>query len=362
MIAAGVMSPVAALTRITLCALGALALLGGEAPRGDTARKLSGVGPTFWVVPSGGHFAQDQPELDVEFDFGVGAVPGRISVFVPAGFELYPARPVGSDVGLASVYAADYSRGGVTRTLLEGSVTAAALDDAAEESAQECSPGRHLGRWLIGLSLLGQSVDVPVYLAEPRADDPARAGVRLDVCPPAIANSGALLPISQLTLLLPELEPPSARGSYVWRAVVAPLAPDQRTILATSAYELRAAVLVPHKLTLAGRYLNHAALLHGTLRASGQPRPGVPVTLIKLVRTVTPDGARFHDVAVAAMRTKANGAYAFRVPLRKSAGFIAIASATERACTGAALAPRGCLNMTTAGTESDPITISTGRR
>jgi hypothetical protein len=115
-------------------------------------------------------------------------------------------------------------------------------------------------------------------------------------------------------------------------------------------------------LTLAGRYLKHAALLHGALRASGQPRPGVPIVLIKLVRTVTPGGVRVQDAVVATMRTKADGTYAFRVPLRKSAGFIAIASATERGCTGAALAPRGCLGTTTAGTESDPVTISAGGR
>ena len=352
------MFPAATLMRLTFGALGALALLGGGVARGETAQ--SG-GPTFWVVPSGGHFAQDEPEVDVKFGFGTN-VPGRISVFVPAGFELYPARPVGSDVGVASVYAADYAHGGVTRTLLAGSVTAAPLDAAAEEAAQVCSPRRHVAQWSIGLSLLGQPIDVPIYLAEQAAGDPAGAGLRLDICPPAIASSGILLPVSELTLMLPELEPPTARGSYVWRATVAPLAPDQRTILVANAYELRAAVLVPHRLTLAGRYLNHVALLHGALRASGQPRPGVPITLIKLVRTVTPSGVRFRDMAVAAMRTKADGTYAFRVPLRKSAGFIAIASATQRGCAGDALAPRGCLNVTTAGTESDPVTISAGGR
>jgi len=352
------MFPAATLIRISLSALGALALLGGGVARGETAQ--SG-GPTFWVLPSGGHFAQDEPELDLEFDFGTN-VPGRISIFVPTGFELYPARPVGSDVGLATVHAADYSHGGATRTVLQGSVTAAALDAAAEEAAQACSPGRHLAHWSIGLSLLGQPIDVPIYLAEPGAGDPAGAGLRLDVCPPAIASSGILLPVSELTLLLPELEPPAARGSYVWRAIVAPLGPDQRTILAANAYELRAAVLVPHRLTLTGRYLGHAAVLQGALRASGQPRSGVPIVLIKLVRTVTPGGVRVQDAVVASMRTKADGTYAFRVPLRKSAGFVAVAQATDRGCTGVALAPRGCLNTTTAGTESDPITISAGRR
>ena len=344
----------ATLTRISFGALGALALLGGGVARGETAQSA---GATFWVLPSGGHFAQDEAELDLAFEFGAN-VPGRIRVFVPTGFELYPARPVGSDVGVASVHAAEYAHGGVTRTSLAGSVTATALD---EEAAQACSPGRHVARWSIGLSLLGQPIDVPIYLAEPGAGDPAGTGLRLDLCPPAIASSGILLPISELTLMLPELEPPAARGSYVWRAIVAPLAPDQRTTLSENAYELRATILVPHRLTLAGRYLRHAALLHGVLRASGQPRPGVPITLIKLVRTVTPGGVRVQDAVVGTVRTKADGTYAFRVPLRKSAGFVAIASATVRACVGAAVAPRGCLNTTTAGAESDPVTISPGR-
>jgi hypothetical protein len=352
------MFPAATLTRFTFGALAALALLGGGVARGETAQ--SG-GPAFWVLPAGGHFAQDDPELDLAFEFGANA-PGRVSIFVPTRFELYPVRPVGSDVGVASVYAADYAHGGVTRTLLAGSVTAAPLDAAAEDAAQVCSPGRHVARWSIGLSLLGQPIDVPIYLAELAAGDPAGVGLRLDICPPAIASSGILLPVSELTLLLPELEPPTARGSYVWRAIVSPLAPDQRTILTDNSYELRAAVLVPHRLTLSGRYLRHAALLHGALRASGQPRAGVPVTLIKLVRTVTPGGVRVQDTAVASTRTKADGTYAFRVPLRKSAGFVAIASGTERRCTGAALAPRGCVNTTTAGTESDPVTISAGGR
>lgn len=350
-----------AATRVVLAAaIGATLLSSGTAA--GASERSAAAGSSFVVWASGGHFAQDGPELDLAFEFDAdSSPPGRVSIYVPAGFQLYPTRPVGSNVGTATLYAADYSGGSTARTAAEGEIRSTILTAQVEQAAQECSPGKHLAQWLVSLSILGQPVEVPIYLADVEAGDQAAKALRLDVCPAPFAGDGTL-PISQLQLALPDLEPPTAHGSYLWRSVVTPLAPDRRTLLAGNAYELRSLVLVPHRLTLKGRYASaHTALLQGGLSALGSPRAGVRIYLVKLLRTVTLGGSTTNDGYVASTRTKQDGTFKFRVTLRRSAGFIAIAEDTSKACAGRSDAPHGCLSTTTAGVASDPVTVSVRR-
>src|SRR5207244_1395658 len=88
-------------------------------------------------------------------------------------------------------------------------------------------------------------------------------------------SAAKVLPIRTLGLSLTDVDPPTRHGSYLWRAVVTPLATDRKTTKPEHAYELRAVVPVPDELTLTGTYLprRHAVLLHGRLSANGSPRP-----------------------------------------------------------------------------------------
>jgi hypothetical protein len=353
----------ATIARIALAAALACTPLFADGAARASERVPGAQGPVMFVNTPGGHFAQDAPELDLTFDFTQDLrVPGRITVYVPAGFEIYPDRPAGSGVGAARIYAADYTGGATTLSLLDGDITAVTLDAAAETAAQACSPGPHIGLWNLRLSLLGKPLDLPIYLAAAGPADPAGAALRLDICPPAI-DAGPVLPIEQLSVQLPELTAPATHGSYLWRALVAPLAPDRRTILAEQAYELRALVPVPHKLTLTGAYIakTHTAQLRGSLRANGHARPGVRIKIVKLIRTITPGGYTIHDSLAGTTHTDATGAFSFRAHISRTTGFIAIAADTTNACQGTTSAPRGCLSTTIAGLESDPITISTPR-
>ena len=182
---------------------------------------------------------------------------------------------------------------------MSGEVASAPLDDASEAAAQACSPGTHLAIWTAELSLLGQPIDLPIYVSSAA---PA-GGLILDICTPTlIAAAGGptpLLPMATLTLTLLELDPPTAHGSYLWRASVTPLAPDQHSPLPAKAYELRALVPVPHTLTLHARYepSTRTALLTGRLTADGKPRAGIKIYFDILQRTVTQTGAG-HDGAL----------------------------------------------------------------
>ncbi|MDQ1511856.1 MAG: hypothetical protein QOG50_3700, partial [Actinomycetota bacterium] len=216
--------------RITLAALAAIALGSSGA---NTARSggLVDRGSQLRVHPVGG----DYPELDLSLDLtSDGGLPGRITIYVPTGFQIYPDRPAESAVGTALIESQDSSYGTSTNSTLAGDIVAEPLDPLAEQSAQTCSPGTHLALWRLELSLLGQPLDVPMYLAPTGTGDPAGAQLKLELCPPTLptqdASSAPALPISSLELSLTDLEPPHAHGSYLWRVVVTPLAPDRKTL------------------------------------------------------------------------------------------------------------------------------------
>jgi hypothetical protein len=119
-------------------------------------------------------------------------------------------------------------------------------------------------------------------------------------------------------------------------------------------------VPVPHRLTLEGEYQprTHRAVVHGMLRVKGRPVPSAVIYLTRLNRTITPHGVTFHDADAAITLTTRAGAYALIIPLHTTRGFLASTPPTAARCTGPTFAPTGCRTTTTAGTESDPITIS----
>ena len=341
--------------RIGLLALSALLLVAPA--HGTTRQPFANEGAWLAVDPLGGEY----PELDLSLSVGDGAPPARLVLYVPTGFALYPDRPVGSPVGQAEAFAADGSFGVGDAALLAGPI-AAVENDA--DAAPGCGQGQRLALWQLQLSLLGQPLDVPIAISAAGPDAPQGAALRLDFCLPQLpAANGALLPINQLRISLDELEAPSARGSYVWHAFVTPLAPDRRTPLQDKTYELRALVPVPHLVTLRGRYdrKKHTALLHGRVTAAGEAEAGVRVWFVRLMRRVTPRGVIFEDSEVGSARTNASGAFTFKSPLRKTAGFVAVVHDSLGRCRGASAAPGGCGSTSTTGTESEPVTVSVPR-
>jgi hypothetical protein len=337
--------------------LAALVMLAGLALGAEPAATSWQGDAQLRITSSDSSYPQVHVALDVATAPGA---PGRITIYVPRGFAIYPDRPAGSAVGSVEITALDDSYGSSTESLLAGDIVA----QPPSTTTPTCAVGAYTGIWELELSLLGQPFDVPLYVADTGDGDPPGAATKLTLCAPTLPTSdpatARAFPISTVDLFLSGLEPPQHRGSYLWRALVTPLAPDRRTLLPDHTYELRAVVPVPHRLTLTGRYVSvqHLAVLHGRLTANGTPRAHVLIRVIALVRRITPDGAIVEDRIAGSTRTSSTGAYSFRAPMKKTTGFVAIAQFTATACQGPRIAPAGCQSTTLPATQSDPITVT----
>jgi hypothetical protein len=295
------------------------------------------------------------PALHLTLDLPdeVGA-PGQITIDVPRGFPIYADRPTGSAVGRVEVTAQDDSFGTYTQSYLAGDVVA--LDPTyAPHPPASCQVSSYTGVWQLKLTLLGQEYDVPVYLVPPAADLPQR----IVICAPSLPAADRPFPISTLDLVLEGIQAPRSTGTYVWHALVTPLAVDRKTPLPARTYELRAVTPVPNRLTLSGRYVPaaRAALLHGSYAPNGAPHDHARITIVALIRKVTSTGPIIDDRIVGHTITTSTGAYSVRVPAKKTTGFVALAAPSLRKCSGTALAPAGCRSLTTPGSESDSFTV-----
>ena len=301
--------------------------------------------PTLTVGVQDGEY----PELGVTLETAERGPPVRLVLYAPHGFLLYPNRPEGSPIGSAMLFAADDFG---SASVLTGQIVAV---PNAPDAAPGCGPAPRDALWQLELSLVGQRLEVPISVSTAGID------TRLDFCIPTLPTAdGAVLPIRKLALTLDDLEPPAVPGRYLWRAVVTPLAPDRRTALADHAYEVRALVPVPHRLSLRGRYVagSHTAVLTGRLSDGDTPHGGVRIEFISLVRKITAKGVRIDDSYAGSTRTSASGTYTFRKRIRKTTGFLAFVENAVGGCAGPSAAPAGCLSTTTTGLDSEPVTVS----
>jgi hypothetical protein len=338
----------------------ALALLAVAAAFASSTRAESASwhGEALLAVTSvGGYY----PELNISLDLPVGgAAPAQVVFYVPRGFPIYPDRAPGSSVGSVQLTAMDDSYGSYTDSTLSGDIVA----QSPSTTAVSCTPGPYVGVWQLELSLLGQPFDVPIYVEPTTAGDPPGSATKLVLCAPMLPSadpsSGRAFPISTLSLSLDDITKPSSHGSYVWRALVTPLAVDRKTPRPAHIYELRASVPVPNLLTLNGKVVRgaRAATLSGRLTGNGAPRSHVSIAIVARVRRVTPTGVQFDDHIVAHATTTSSGAFRARAPLKGPTTFSAVAEQTVTRCRGAAVAPAGCVSTTTAPTESEPLVLT----
>jgi hypothetical protein len=267
-------------------------------------------------------------EIDVTLDVADEPdSPGRITIEVPRGFQIYPNRPDGSTVGSAFLVAEDSSYGTPSQSSLPGNIVASsAVPDPS------CVKGRIAGRWTLQLSLLGQPLDVPIYLLPGGAGFATKLVLCVPLLPRAGSSSARALPIGVLERALQQLERPHDQGSYLWRATITPLAPDRRTLQPERTYELQALVGAQH-LTLAGHFDSNSrrVLLHGRLMGAGHPPAGVRIELVNLVRKVTADGVVNLDHTVGWTTTSRSGTYSVGVQAKTTSGFAPSRSRAARA-------------------------------
>jgi hypothetical protein len=333
-------------------------LLGLSAPVASSVN-ATGVSPLdarLDVSAVGGMY----PELHIAFDLAArGSAPAQITLYVPRGFAIYPDRPPDSSVGAVQLTAFDDSYGGFTDSTLTGDIVAQPIP----ADAAPCAPGPYIGVWQLELSLLGQPYDVPIFLEHTTAGDPPGAGTKLVLCAPTLPSTdpstARAFPISTLDLFLDEVTAPTARGSYLWRALVTPLAVDRKTPRPARTFELRAATPVPNRLTLGANVQRaaHTAVLYGRLTGNGAPRGHTAISIVGLVRRVTPTGIVVDDHVVAHTMTTESGSYRVRLPLKRATTFSAVARETVSRCHGAAVAPAGCVSLTAPPAESESLVV-----
>ena len=284
--------------------------------------------------------------------------PGRVAVAVPPGFDLDAERPPGTTVGSALLFAADLTDTSFGISLLEGEIVAEAPAGPVDPA---CARGVPLAVWTAQFRLFGEPLELPLVVRAPVADE-AGAEQVLELCAPRLPGvSSARLPIVGLYLAVVEVGQPRAAGRFNWRALVEPLAADRRTF--ANAYEVRAAVPVPHGITLSASYSRSSriATVRGRLSAAGRPRAGVPVTLVAVRRSERPNGDDFPPRAVGTKRTDANGRFTFRLRTARETVYRAYVDDQVRACAPPTDAPAGCASSTTAGVTSEPVSPPLGR-
>jgi hypothetical protein len=345
--------------RPAVALLTAVVMLGLIVPAASPARAASAVPPRdalLAVTASAGAY----PELHIALDLADGGdAPAQVTLYVPRGFPIYPDRPPDSAVGTVQLTAFDDSYGSFTNSTLTGDIVA----QPVPATAASCAPGPYIGVWQLELSLLGQPFDVPVFLEKTTSGDPPGAATKLVVCAPTLPatdpSTARAFPISSLDLFLDDVTAPTAHGSYVWRALITPLAADRKTPRPAHTYELRAATPVPNRLTLGGtrRRAAHTAVLFGRFTGNGSPRRHAAISIVALVRRVTPTGITFDDHVVAHATTTQSGSYRVRVPLKRATTFTAVAEQTVSRCSGAAFAPAGCISLTMPPADSESLVL-----
>jgi hypothetical protein len=245
------------------------------------------------------------------------------SIYVPSGYGVDLARPVGTKVGIA-----------VAAPSFEGADLIVA--DPAAHANDVCAPGTHAAVWTALLTIGGVPTTVPIFVDPTAGDETARGAYRLTFCQTAVA----LLELEALTA-------PAAPGFYTWRAFVSPLGalgnpPDPNAV-----YELRSVVALPHSLRIKTKYdaKSQRLTITGTATAAGRPEANSDVD-IELLKAKRP-------VSFATATTNANGTFTVRkrvVETRaaRTLEFDAISGIATADCTDPPLAPAGCLLQTSA--------------
>ena len=142
---------------------------------------------------------------------------------------------------------------------------------------------------------------------------------------------------------------PSARGRYLFDAVVTPFAAAGAPVAEAPAYELRAYEALPQLLSATPSYdlATKELTVSGRLLADGRPREALDVDIYE---AVNPNGADWKELGTAV--TGQDGSYAFSTALASfGRGYVytAVADSNTPTCPGASAQPAGCASISTDG-------------
>jgi hypothetical protein len=170
--------------------------------------------------------------------------PAKIVIYVPAGYTPTLGQAVNTVIGTTTgnILARDL---GNIPVPLSGDVI---VDNPANYLTNACSPGTHAAVWLLRLSVLGQTIALPVYVDPTSGTETALGVAKLQVClgpadvpqgTPGRSPNGAQLLDATFTVN-GALAPPA--GSARWIAFTTPYTPGTGVPNAAGTVETRSFV------------------------------------------------------------------------------------------------------------------------
>lgn len=273
------------------------------------------------------------------------AQPAKITIYVPAGYQLNTSQTAGTVIGKTSgqVFARDLS----IPLPLEGDVV---VDSPSNHLTDPCSPGTHQAVWILKLAVAGQTIQLPVYVDPTAGAEGALGSAKLVVClgpsdvpsgTPGRSPNGAQLLDATFTVNS-VLTPPS--GATRWISFTTPYAAGNGRPNAAGTVETRSFV-GPGAVTLKSKIVNKKkklVRLSGTVSQSG-------VGVATKVRIFVNNKARFST------NSKANGEYQIslkntkkgvRTTVFQARVSVAARDTTATGCADPTQAPIPCVSAT----------------
>ena len=301
------------------------------------------------------------------------AAPLKITIYIATGFSATLGQAAATQIGTvhADLQALQISPDAIIQA--DGTVLTA---DATKYTANTCAPGTHAAVWLLHVTVSGQTIDVPVYLDPTAGAETALGAAKLQLClsdpydnaGAARAPFGVKIINAKLTLNTGIINPATAAGSYLFRALITPWNPATPAPDAVHTVEVQSIVSIPQALSLKATVktirhkhgkkttVTNSVLLSGKLLENLQGVSGATVDIYA--------GGKKRG----STKTNSSGAYSRSLGLPNKTSFQAKATVPQRdvACQSPlppTSVPGGCIGATIAGyTLSSPTVTATPKK
>ena len=245
----------------------------------------------------------------------------KVTLYAPVGYASLLNEQPGANIGSVSAVVMIKALAGA-KVPVQGAIL---VDDPAKYTSQQAAVAcagavRHDAVWLLKLSLQGQALDVPMFVDRvTQGTETGFAAFKMQVCfrsPDIPVEQGGqpngVTPLSARIFLERTFANPGTNGTYTWRAVFIPFRAGTGTIDVAGAVEARSLVQLPTQLTIKGKKVKRKvgkktltyAEVSGTITRVGVGVAGLNVRV------------RLNGKLVAAVKSRAGGAYSVRVRIR----------------------------------------------
>ena len=311
----------------------------------------------WWAAPAHAQstsllYVQSTPaETAIDVSGGTAGT-ARVQISVPAGFGLNVLRPVGANLGRASLELGSAASPGGEGSTTEGDIVVADPSRyAGNPRLAACASGTHAAVWRL------EPLDVPIFVDAASGPDAALGGYELRAC----FDLPQGLTFQDLELdLLRTVVPPTLPGIYVWHALVTPLT-AAGTVDENGAWEVRALVPWPSVLTLHARHAKakRRYVLYGRLVLAGKPRGGATIRLLRATSATEDSSSLTISFSTPkATETNRTGRFRLAVTVKRRTDFFAIwFPFPHEGCSSPSTAPGGCQTESTSPAVSSRLVV-----